>query len=107
MTDKPASAPTESKTRSSKRPKPLALIAMALAIAAIIKELRLPQDQRTWNGMLAGFVPYDFRKPTLERIRSTFWNPGGKVIVGRPFGVGWTVNFGAVVAKLRGSSAAA
>ena len=84
--------------------KPLKVLAAALAIAAIIKELRLPKEQRTWNGMLAGFIPYDFRMPTVERIKSTFWNPDGPVIVGRAFGVGWTINAGAVVGKLRSQS---
>lgn len=83
---------------------PLRVLAAALTIAAIIKELRLPKEQRTWHGMLAGFVPYDFRMPTVERIKDTFWNPEGRVIVGRAFGVGWTLNAGAVVAKVRSQS---
>jgi hypothetical protein len=102
MTDTATSAPAE--TQRSKSVKPLKLIGLGIAIAAIIKELRLPKDQRTWNGLLGGFVPYDFRRPTFERIRDTFWDPTGKVLVGRPFGVGWTINAGAVVAKLRGST---
>ena len=105
MTDTTTSAAQAGTQKErSKNVKPLKLIALALAVAAIIKELRLPKDQRTWNGMLAGFVPYDFRRPSIERIRNTFWDPNGKVLVGRPFGVGWTINAGAVVAKLRGSS---
>ena len=106
MTD--ITTPTaETKDARSKNVKPLKLIAMALTAAAIIKELRLPKDQRTWNGLLAGFVPYDFRKPTMERIREALWNPDGKLIVGRPFGVGWTLNLGAVVAKIKGTPSAA
>lgn len=99
-------APAKSKHDRSKSVKPLKLIALGIAIAAIIKELRLPKEQRTWNGLLGGFVPYDFRRPTIERIRNTLWDPAGKVLVGRPFGVGWTINAGAVVAKLRGASPA-
>ena len=81
--------------------KPLKLLAAALAIAAVIKELRLPQEERTWHGALGGFVPYDFRKPTVEKIKSTFWDPAGAIIVDRVFGVGWTINLGAVIAKVR------
>jgi hypothetical protein len=99
-------APTKTQHDRSKSVKPLKLIALGFVIAAIIKELRLPKEQRTWNGMLVGFVPYDFRRPTIERIRNTFWDPAGKVLVGRPFGVGWTINAGAVVAKLRSASPA-
>lgn len=107
MTDITTSAPAETKDERSKNVKPLKLIALALTAAAIIKELRLPKDQRTWNGLLAGFVPYDFRKPTMDRMREAFWNPGGKLIVGRPFGVGWTLNLGAVVAKFKGTPSTA
>ena len=81
--------------------KPLKLLAAALAIAAIIKELRLPKEERTWHGALGGFVPYDFRMPTLDKIKQTFWNPEGAIIVGRPFGVGWTINLGGLVSKVR------
>jgi uncharacterized membrane protein len=39
--------------------------------------------------------------PTVDKIKSTFWNPEGSIIANRVFGVGWTINFGAVVAKVR------
>lgn len=81
--------------------KPLKILALGLVVAAVIKELRLPKDDRTWHGALGGFVPYDFRMPTVERIKNTFWNPDGSIIANRPFGVGWTINLGAVVAKVR------
>jgi hypothetical protein len=107
MTDTTAStAPAKKRHEGSKSVKPLKLIALALAVAAIIKELRLPREQRTWNGLLVGFVPYDFRRPTFDRIRDTLWDPTGRILVGRPFGVGWTINVGAVVAKLRGAGSA-
>jgi hypothetical protein len=86
--------------RSAAR-KALTLLTAALAIAAVVKELRLPEEERTWHGLLGGFVPYDFRLPTMERIKTTFWNPEGPVIVGRPFGVGWTINVGGAVARAR------
>jgi len=81
--------------------KPLKLLAAALAIAAVIKELRLPKEDRTWHGALGDFVPYDFRMPTVEKVKHTLWNPEGSIVVGRPFGVGWTLNLGAIVAKVR------
>jgi hypothetical protein len=81
------------------------VLAAILLIAAIAKELRLPKEERTWHGSLCGFVPYDFRKPTLDKIKTTFWEPEGTVIVNRVFGVGWTLNFGAVVAKVRAARA--
>ena len=84
--------------------KPLKVLAAVLAIAAVIKELRLPKEERTWHGALGGFVPYDFRMPTVERFKATLWNPQGAIVVGRPFGVGWTLNLGAVAARLRSLS---
>ena len=92
---------SDRKSKRSGGVKPLKVLAIALAIAAVVKELRLPKEERTWHGALGGFVPYDFRMPTLDRIKAAFWNPDGALIVGRPFGVGWTINLGAVVAKVR------
>ena len=80
----------------------ISYIATALLVASIIKELRKPTDERTWEGCLAGFIPYDLRPPTLSRIRNTFWNPDNPhVVVPTLFGVGWTVNLYALVQYLR------
>ena len=39
-------------------------------------------------------VPYDFRMPTLARIKERMWNSEDPhVLVPRVFGAGWTVNF--------------
>jgi hypothetical protein len=94
-------ASESTKSKRSRTIKPLKILALALVVAAVVRELRLPQEERTWNGALGGFVPYDFRKPTLEKVKSTFWNPDGSIIANRVFGVGWTINFGAIVAKAR------
>ena len=91
---------TEKKKRSGNL-NPLKILALGLVVAAVIKELRLPREERTWHGALGGFVPYDFRKPTIEKIKNTFWDPAGSIIVDRVFGVGWTLNLGAIVARVR------
>ena len=49
--------------------------AVALAAVAIVEQLGRPADERTWEGTVAGFVPYDFRPPTVERARSRWWRP--------------------------------
>ena len=65
-----------------------------LVVLAIRDQLRLPPGERTWHGSIAGIVPYDFRLPTVERIRATFWNKDtSRILVPQAFGVGWTINF--------------
>jgi uncharacterized membrane protein len=72
-------------------------LATALAVAAVVKELRLPADERTWHGRIL-YVPYDFRLPTLARVRERLWAPEDKrLIVPQVFGVGWSVNVGRLV----------
>lgn len=78
------------------------LISLALIAAAVVKELRTPPEDRTWNGVVAGFVPYDFRVPTATRIRERMWAPDdSRVITPEVFGVGWTLNVGRLVALVR------
>jgi hypothetical protein len=69
--------------------------------AAIYQELRKPPEERTWRGKVAGVVPYDFRLPTIERIREAYWNPeSDTVFTERVFGVGWAVNIPVAARKL-------
>lgn len=66
-------------------------------VAAIVREMRLPPDQRSWRGRLLGFVPYDLRPPTPQRLVQAFWNPRSDEVLGaQPFGVGWAVNLPAL-----------
>ena len=69
------------------------LVAIGLIVAAVIEQLRRDPADRTWEGTVAGIVPYDFRVPTLERARSRWCNPDDdRLFVPQVFGVGWTVN---------------
>ncbi|MBT0995546.1 hypothetical protein KIN34_14775 [Cellulomonas sp. DKR-3] len=91
-------------SKDSKRSRPgvFRILVLALAAAAVVKELRLPADERTWNGKVAGFVPYDFRMPTAERIKQRLWDTDGDHLLSpHVFGVGWTVNLGRVYALVR------
>lgn len=65
-----------------------------IGVIAVVQELNKPPDVRTWNGKVANLVPYDFRVPTFERVRNTYWNPDGPVVSGKVFGVGWAPNLG-------------
>jgi hypothetical protein len=85
--------------QQKKRPTAMDLWRCVLAIigiVAVVQELRKPPQERTWHGRVADLVPYDFRKPTMDRVRETYWNPEGPVISGKVWGVGWAPNFGAV-----------
>lgn len=84
----------------------VSLAGMGLLAAAIVEQLRLPPEQRTWQGMLFGLVPYDLRPPTVSRLAETLWNPEQRaIIVPTAFGVGWTVNAAALIHALEGGSA--
>lgn len=94
--------------RKTGSPKPIRLITIGLVVAALVKELRKPPEERTWHGVVAGFVPYEFRVPTVARIRERVWDPESERIIGpHVFGVGWTVNVGRLVALVRGKVSAA
>jgi hypothetical protein len=76
-------------------------VALALAAAAVVSELRKPPAERRWHGRLGGLIPYDFRPPTLDRLLGTWWRPDDpRILVGTAFGLGWDVNVGRLVALL-------
>ncbi|MEO8633346.1 MAG: hypothetical protein ABI466_08290 [Chloroflexota bacterium] len=69
--------------------------------AAIYQELRKPPEARSWNGKVAGAVPYDFRIPTLDRLREAYWNPDSEQVFSeKVFGVGWAVNIPVAARKV-------
>jgi hypothetical protein len=69
------------------------LAVVGLVVAAVATELSKPEEERTWHGRVGGVVPYDFRPPTWERIRSAYWNPNSeRLFSDRVFGVGWAMN---------------
>jgi hypothetical protein len=71
------------------------------AAGAIYRELRLPPAERTWHGRLLGVVPYDFRIPTLARLREAYFNTSSdRIFSPEPIGVGWAVNVAAVLRRL-------
>ena len=75
---------------------------MALAVAAVCQELEKPKEEREWCGEVAGFIPYDFRLPTIEKLKEAYWNPyESRVFTPEVFGIGWAINFYALLEKLR------
>ena len=75
--------------------------AITLTIAAVCQELEKPKEERVWHGKLADLIPYDFRLPTIERVKESFWNPYNSSIFTREaFGVGWAINLYALLERL-------
>jgi hypothetical protein len=77
------------------------LTGIALAIASIVQELRKPRRKRTWHGALFERIPYDWRRPTAQRIRHAYWRPRSRDLL-QPtvFGVGWSLNVAALLRPL-------
>ena len=79
--------------RRTRRMSPWAALWLGLAGLALAQELRKPATARTWHGQVLGIIPYDFRLPTLERIRARVWNPHEpRLLTEQIFGVGWSIN---------------
>ncbi|PSQ44546.1 hypothetical protein BRD14_00900 [Halobacteriales archaeon SW_5_68_122] len=43
------------------------------------------------SGELFG-IPYNFQKPSLGRMMSSYWQPDEGMLVKKPFGIGYTLN---------------
>jgi hypothetical protein len=43
------------------------------------------------SGELLG-VPYNFERPSVSRLLSSYWQPGERMLVEKPFGIGYTLN---------------
>ncbi len=77
-------------------------ILVVIGVVAVVQELRKAPEERTWHGAVGGFVPYDFRMPTVDRFREAYWNPDGPIVQGKAWGVGWVLNLGAVKKRFGG-----
>jgi len=80
----------------------LQVTVVALTLAAVFQELEKPKEERKWHGKVAGVFPYDFRIPTIERLKESYWNPyESRVFTPPVFGLGWAINFYALLENLR------
>jgi hypothetical protein len=43
------------------------------------------------SGEILG-IPYNFERPSLGRLVSSYWQPGKGMLVRKPFGIGYTLN---------------
>jgi len=73
-------------------------IAAAFTVAAIVYAVRTKQSHGRFLR-----VPYDFRVPTLQRLKDRFWNPDDpRIFTPHVFGVGWSINAYQLLKQLRG-----
>ena len=47
--------------------------------------------EKPQSGELFG-IPYNFERPSLGRMLSSYWQPGQGMLVQKPFGIGYTLN---------------
>ncbi|MFJ8363683.1 DUF5808 domain-containing protein [Streptomyces sp. NPDC093984] len=68
------------------------LTAGTATAAAVAQQLRRPAPERTWTGRVAG-LPYDFRRPTMEKVVREYWNPESDAFfTPHAFGIGYGIN---------------
>ncbi len=48
-------------------------------------------DEKPSSGEILG-IPYNFERPSLGRLLSSYWQPGKGMLVEKPFGIGYTLN---------------
>lgn len=76
-------------------------VVAGLAVVAVGQELTKAPDQREWKGTVGG-VPYNFRLDEWPEIANEYWNPeSGHILVPHAIGLGWGVNFAALVTRAR------
>lgn len=74
---------------------------ITVTVAAVCQEMEKPKEERQWHGKV-GFIPYDFRLPTLQRIREAYWNTEDtRIFTSKAIGIGWGINFFALLEKMR------
>ncbi|MDW7981572.1 MAG: hypothetical protein RMH81_01965 [Thermomicrobium sp.] len=67
-------------------------ITLGLIGAALYDQLRRAPAERTWVGHV-GPVPYDFRRPSLERLRASLYDPANaQLFTPIAWGIGWSLN---------------
>ena len=69
------------------------MAAITITMVAILQEMEKPLEKRAWHGSVA-CVPYDFRRPSVKRLKDTYWNPyETHLLTPTVWGIGWGVNF--------------
>lgn len=72
--------------------------------AANLKGAEGPGEGKSHRSRASGTflgLPYDFSRPTAQKLARRLWNPSDpRILMPKVFGAGWTINMGAVAVKL-------
>ncbi len=72
------------------------IIISVFTLATVIYAVKTKQSHGRFLG-----VPFEFRVPTLHRVRKRWWNPeDSRMLTPHVFGVGWSVNIPQVLKRL-------
>ena len=75
----------------------LRIATTAFAVASVVYAVRTRRPAGRFLN-----VPYEFRMPTVKRLRGRLWNPNDdRVVTPCVFGLGWSVNLYQVLQQLR------
>ena len=76
-------------------------LVVAFTVAVVVYAIRSGQPEGRFLG-----VPYDFRVPTIDRIRRRWWNrDDGRIFMPCAFGIGWALNLFQLAEKFRADNA--
>ena len=76
------------------------VILTAITVATAVQAYRTRQAAGHFYG-----VPYDFRMPTIQRVRDRWWNQDDpRLLTPHVFGVGWSINLYQLRERLMGFS---
>ena len=71
-------------------------ITLLFALATVVYATRTKQSQGAFVR-----VPFDFRVPTVARLRQRWWNPDDhRIVTPQVFGIGWSLNLYQVLRRL-------
>ncbi len=68
------------------------LLKVAASAALVATAIHAYREQKS-HGEFYG-IPFDYRAPSLEKLKERVWNPDDPRVVTPPvFGAGWSINF--------------
>ena len=64
------------------------VLASLFTVATVVYAARTKRSHGTFLG-----VPFEFRVPTVRRLRDRWWNPGDpRIVTPHVLGIGWSLN---------------